>query len=125
MLDRQYELIRDFLILHYYANDREEAFWKDCRNMDIPESLKHRIALYKNRGRIYVEQENLFRLDSWLAVMNGQGIAPNSYDQMIERKDKGKVSRHLASMHSAFIEETKAMSTHDKFIKRHCKSNFV
>ena len=125
MLDRQYELIRDFLILHYYANDREEAFWKDCRNMDIPESLKHRIALFKNRGRIYVEQENLFRLDSWLAVMNGQGITPNSYDQMIERKDKGKVSRHLASMHSAFIEETKAMSTHDKFIKRHCKSNFV
>lgn len=123
--DMHYELIRDFLILHYYVNQREETFWKNCQNMEIPESLKQRIALYKNRGRIYVEKDNLFKLDSWLAVMHGQGLTPKSYDPMTEKKDKEKVSDYMSRLRSAFIKETETMSTHDKFIKRYCKSSFV
>ena len=32
---RDYELIRDFLILHYHLNERDEKFWVDCQTMPI------------------------------------------------------------------------------------------
>ena len=36
----EYELIRDFIILHYYLNERNDSqFWRDMRNIDVPERL--------------------------------------------------------------------------------------
>ena len=83
---RDYELIRDFLILHYHFNERKEPFWQHCQTMDVPKSLQHRIALYKNRGRLFIEDENLFKIDSWLAVLNGQGVKPSAYDPFVDGK---------------------------------------
>ena len=120
---RDYELIRDFLILHYHLNERTEDFWKHCRTMDVPDSLKHKIALFKNRGRISVEEENLFRLDSWLAVLHGQGITPNGYDPLADCHNKDTVGGFLSDVKSSFVRATKAMPTHEEFIDRHCKSS--
>ena len=120
---REYEVIRDFLILHYHVNEREEPFWAYCRNMEIPESLKQRIELFKSRGRLHIEQDNLFKLDSWLAVMYGQGIEPRSYDPMTENSDQEKIKKQMAHVHSAFIKETNNMPSHDQFIQRNCKAN--
>ena len=124
MAARDYELIRDFLILHYHVNEREEDFWKQCRKMEIPPSLRQRIDLYKNRGRLFIEGENLLRLDSWLAVLHGQGIMSDSYDPMTEGKDQTKVAKFLGNIHGSFIKATDAMPTHDQYIARHCKANF-
>src|SRR6478609_1806891 len=42
--DREIESIRDFVILHYHANQRVgEPFWDMVRTMALPDSLKHRI----------------------------------------------------------------------------------
>jgi len=120
---RDYELIRDFLILHYHLNERTEDFWQHCRTMDVPDSLKHKIDLFKNRGRISVEEENLFKLDSWLAVLHGQGITPSGYDPLAECHNKDTVGSFLSDVKSSFVRATKAMPTHKEFIDRHCKSN--
>ena len=42
---RDFEQVRDLLVLHYFANDREEPFWRHCRSVEPPDSLKRRIAL--------------------------------------------------------------------------------
>ena len=48
----EYDYIRDFIILHYHANNRVgEPFWDACRNMSIPDSLRHRIELFREIGR--------------------------------------------------------------------------
>jgi tryptophan halogenase len=40
--DLQYERIRDFLVLHYAANDRYgEPLWDYVRGVELPESLQH------------------------------------------------------------------------------------
>ena len=65
--------IRDFLVLHYYVNQREgSAFWKDCRNMEIPESLNGYLSEFKQTGKITLPNESLFTYESYLQVLVGQ-----------------------------------------------------
>jgi tryptophan halogenase len=121
---RDYELIRDFLILHYHVNERKEDFWQQCQNMEVPKSLKHRIALFQNRGRLFIEHENLFRDDSWLAVMYGQGLEHPAYDPLIDGQDFDKITTSLDKIRKAFANSTLKMPSHDEFISRYCKATF-
>ena len=42
------EKTRDFVVLHYHATQRDDApFWRHCRDMPIPDSLAHRIEMFK------------------------------------------------------------------------------
>ena len=122
---RDYELIRDFLVLHYHVNERPEDFWTMCRTMDIPESLQQRLALFKNRGRLFIEEDNLFKPTSWLAVLYGQGIYPAGYDPMADRKDAAEIYAYLRNVSQAFAKAVEGMPLHDEFIERNCKSEFA
>ena len=69
----EFENIRDFIILHYKLNNRSDsAFWRMCRDMEIPDSLAYKIALFKESGNIF----------SWQQVMIGQGSIPQDYYPM-------------------------------------------
>jgi len=49
------ELVRDFVVSHFHATQRTDtAFWSHCRTMPIPESLEHRIRLFKEAGKLFV-----------------------------------------------------------------------
>jgi tryptophan halogenase len=55
------EHIRDFIVLHYHVTEREDTpFWRYCRNMEIPASLAHRIALFRQTGRVFRVPNELF-----------------------------------------------------------------
>jgi len=52
-MTREYEVVRDFLILHYKLGERSDSdFWRYCRGMSIPDTLQHRIDLFASRGRL-------------------------------------------------------------------------
>src|SRR6476646_495695 len=74
--DFEWETIRDFIAFHYYANRRDGAFWDMCRNMELPERLAHKLALFRANARIVREHEELFTETGWMQVMIGQGIMP-------------------------------------------------
>ncbi|MEM1380985.1 MAG: tryptophan halogenase family protein, partial [Pseudomonadota bacterium] len=72
---KEYARIRDFLVLHYKATERDDtAFWNHCRTMDIPDTLQEKIELFRTTGQIFREEDELFTETSWAAVMLGQGI---------------------------------------------------
>ncbi len=73
----EYEQVRDFIILHYAATTRDDSpLWRHCRTMALPASLAERIAIFRENGRLYRHDNELFSETSWLAVLHGQGIAP-------------------------------------------------
>jgi tryptophan 7-halogenase len=117
----QLEQIRDFIILHYKATERDDTdFWRGCRDMEVPESLKRKIDLFRESGRIFRHEDELFSESSWLAVLLGQGIVPRRWDPMADTVDEGEV-RHTLSRMAPFIRRAaESMPTHAGFIARHC-----
>lgn len=56
---KEYERIRDFIILHYTATARDDSeFWNYCRTMSIPDSLQGKIDLFRNNGQIFREEDD-------------------------------------------------------------------
>ena len=116
----EYERIRDFLILHYHANNRSDPFWRECREMAIPDTLAERIALYRSRGRVFRYQDELFSETSWTAVFEGQGIHPERYDPLADSMPGPRLRATLARMRETMSRGVGALPSHGDFIRRHC-----
>jgi tryptophan halogenase len=117
----EYEQLRDFIVLHYKANRRgDSAFWRACRDMAIPDSLEHKIELFRANGRIFREQDDLFTEDSWLAVMLGQGISPRGYDRLVDRIPRDDLVRNMGLLRDVIARAAASLPTHQAFIARHC-----
>lgn len=119
----EFDSIRDFLILHYHATEREDtAFWRYCKNMSIPDSLKEKIQQFKENGRIHRFNNELFNDLSWFEVMYGQGLRPSGYHALADIFDERELERRLASIKSVVRRSADNMPTHQEFINKFCKA---
>lgn len=117
----EYERIRDFIILHYKVTQREDsAFWRHCQAMDIPQSLQHRLDLYRSSGRAFREGSELFSEISWIQVMNGQGLVAQSYNPMVDLPGEAEVLQYLRNVQTVIQTCADVMPTHSDFIAQHC-----
>lgn len=87
LLNADMDTIKDFLILHYHAQERLDPFWAERREMALPETLIEREEQYRRSGRLMLGAEELFREASWLAVLNGQGIEACDYSPLADALD--------------------------------------
>lgn len=118
------EQIRDFIILHYKANQRQDSeFWQHCRNMQIPDSLQQKIDLYQSSGRIYRENNELFNEISWFSVLQGQGIQPAAYHPMADMMPEPQLHNYLSGIKRAIMAAKQQMPTHNDFISRYCRAH--
>lgn len=115
------ESIRDFIILHYKATQRNDTeFWNYCRTMNIPSSLEERLALYQSNGRLYREGEELFSETSWLAVLVGQGVLPRHYHPLVDAYDVSGMETYLSGVQDVIKRSVESMPTHADYIRQHC-----
>jgi tryptophan 7-halogenase len=119
----EFEQIRDFIVLHYHATRRSDsAFWNHCRTMDVPETLKQRIELFRANGRVYRQNNELFGETGWLQVMLGQGITPQGHHPLADTMAPEQTARTLANVKSVIAQTVSRMPTHEAFIAEHCKA---
>ena len=122
----EYERIRDFLILHYHVNRRDDsAFWRDCRDMAVPDSLRQKIALFAANGRLFRDGEELFTEMSWLQVMVGQGLMPRGHHPLAGLPSEAEVAAHLHNVEQVIARCVQRMPTHAEFIAQHCAASPV
>ena len=115
--------IRDFIILHYKATERDDSpFWRYCKDMEVPDDLMHRINLFKDFGRSFQVEGELFRLDSWTQVMLGQGIVPSSYHPIVDLMSERELQHFLNNVAAEVDNNMAMLSTHQDFIKKYCSS---
>lgn len=121
--DFEFERIRDFLILHYCVTERDDSeFWRYCRNMPIPAELEQKIAQFKRNGRIFRTNNEMFNDLSWLEVMVGQGLMPESFHPLVDLLSETHIEEKLDSIHSVIQRSVDYMPSHQEFIDRHCKA---
>ena len=113
-----YEPIRDFLILHYFANSRSEPFWQQRRDMDLPETLRHKIELFRQHGRVFRYNDELFDVPSWIAVMLGQDIIPEEPDPLAASLPDADVLRAMAELKRSYETAAERLPLASEFIER-------
>jgi tryptophan 7-halogenase len=124
--DMQYERIRDFLILHYTANRRVgEPLWDYVRSMPLPDSLAHKLELFRARAALPGHQYGLFARDSWLAVLVGQGIAPTGYDRLADALPLSTLGERLSEFRNRIQTNVDAMTPHDAFIANYAQATEI
>lgn len=116
--NREIEGIRDFIVLHYHLNQREGSdFWRDCRNLEIPDSLKHRIALFRDAAHVYQDTHDLFRIDSWVQVMLGQRLQPRSYHPATRLMPEPQLKDALASLKQNISKAGTSLPSHEDTLR--------
>ena len=122
--DQQFEdmtQIRDFLILHYKATDRRDsAFWRYCGAMPIPDSLAQKIELFRETGRVFRRHEELFAENSWVQVMLGQGIVPQSHHPIAGKLSDGELAQVLGSIRDKVTRTVAGLPEHQAYIAHYC-----
>lgn len=117
----EWESIRDFLILHYYRNGRPEPFWRRCAEMDVPDDLGDRIALFAASGRISHRSDELFTEVGWLQVLLGQGVTPTGWHPLAGNLSVAQLEELMNLSARAAQNTVGRMPAHDDYLARHCR----
>ena len=118
----EFERIRDFIIMHYHLNERQEPFWQRCRHMAIPDSLTEKLELFQASGRVFREQDELFTEVAWQQVMLGQGMMPNQYHPLADSLSEQQLSELLKNLKNLVGGTVNKLSGHDQYLTQHCRS---
>jgi tryptophan halogenase len=120
-MDEEQLSIRDFLVLHYKATQRDDSeFWRYCRNMPIPDSLQHKLELYQSGSWLARNKQELFGEDSWLAVLEGQHVKAQGYSPLVDSMPDPQLETILRETREVLKQCAGAMPDHDTFIEKQC-----
>src|SRR3546814_6014574 len=119
-MDIEYDRIRDFLILHYIANEPDAPLWERVTTIDPPDTLADNIDRFRHRGHVQAYRDGLFGPPSWQAVFVGQGIEPRAADRLADVLPTAKVEERLASLAATIADAAATAPSHADFIARYC-----
>jgi len=112
-----FEEVRDFILLHYALSERRDtAFWRDCAQLEVPDSLRERIALFKARGAMRDGVDELFRATSWQAVFEGMGVRPRSYNPRLDSLSADVLTRELRNTRRAIQTLVKSAPSYEEVL---------
>jgi tryptophan halogenase len=122
-MDTEYERIRDFLILHYHLNSRDDSeLWRYCRDMEVPESLERKMRLFRHSGVVRQYKDGLFTPPSWLAVYVGQGLVPEHYNPLADAMPAERLLAELDDLHIDIRDRVEEMPKHGSLVARYANS---
>ena len=117
----EFERVRDFIILHYHANERTDSrFWVDRREMSVPDSLAAKLELFRASGRIVEDAEDLFKEIAWLQVMIGQHVEPCAYHPVVDQLTDEQLGGFLGGVRDYVARRVEALPGHRAFLDEHC-----
>jgi tryptophan halogenase len=115
------EGIRDFIILHYKVTQRGDSpYWIDCRDMDIPEHLAHKISLFENSARVFRDNNEVFLERSWAAVMLGQGLEPRDHHPFVDNLSDQQLGNLMTEVKSNVAKIIAQSPGHLQFLQHYC-----
>ena len=114
------EQIRDFIVLHYNLTERtDSAFWRERAAMDIPDTLRSRLDLFRDTGLVSQEKSELFQVDSWLQVMMGQRLQPQGRHHLGRLMSRDQMQTALNGLSTNIANAVARLPTHQDFLDQY------
>ena len=114
---------KDFIILHYLLNNRPEPFWQKCQKVEVPASVKAAVDLFIATGSVPYRDNMLFEEESWVQVMLGQGLKPESWHQLTARMSDDELKTFLDGLHLPIEERLRDVPTHEQYLMKYMDAN--
>ena len=118
----EYARVRDFLIAHYAASRRDEPLWRQCRDMALPDTLAHKLALFDAIGRVPMYELEAHSEASWVAILLGQGRLPRAYDAGADRPPLDQLGTLFGQRRAELERAAERMPAHAQFVDRTCRA---
>jgi tryptophan halogenase len=121
---KEIEHIRDFIVLHYKVTNRDDSpFWRHCRSMPVPDTLAHRIDLFRETARVFKEPNELFAENSWIQVMLGQGIEPEQFHPVTNVLTDQELTRFMRGIKSKVDDTVEKLPNHQHYVEQYCRAD--
>jgi len=89
-------------------------------DLRLPDTLQEKLDLFRSRGRVFRENDELFGEESWIQVILGQGIIPQSYDPLVDVQSEERIGEYLDNVENVIRKCVEVMPTHAQFIANNC-----
>jgi tryptophan halogenase len=120
LISLEYERVRDFIVLHYHATERNDTpFWNYMRTMAIPDSLKYKMEVFRDRGHVVKYKQGMFLETSWHAVYLGQRVVPRRYDPLVDTLDTENVRRYVDEVRALVHRGVGVLPQHKAFLEKY------
>ncbi|MDI7776083.1 tryptophan 7-halogenase [Asticcacaulis sp. EMRT-3] len=121
-----HERIRDYQITHYRLNRlHDRPFWDGLRDMDVPDTLREKLALFEARGLVALGEDETFTSDDWLSIFIGHGLMPKTYDPVVDLVSQDAAIRHVQGLLGFIRERVQDMDSHDAYLELFVAHNFA
>jgi tryptophan halogenase len=118
-MDVNFERVRDFLLLHYVATQRDDSpMWQHFRNLALPESLREKMEAWTTRGFIVKYEFGVFLPPSWIAVMLGQNLQPRGYDRRADAAPRDVLVNNAAAILQGVRAAAQSAPEHADYIRQ-------
>lgn len=123
VMSLEYDRVRDFLILHYHATERDDSeFWNHVRTMNVPGSLDEKLTLFRERGVVMKYRDGLFLAPSWIAVFVGQGVVPKKWDPRADSISIDQAAETLVMLKRHIATTVETLESHREVLSRYCSA---
>jgi tryptophan halogenase len=115
---RQFERVRDFIILHYRLTARRDsALWREMAAMELPDTLAFKIHAWRQTGALHQYGDEGFDATSWLAIHAGMGHWPEHADPALREVAPEAALLGLRQRRADIAAAVAAMPTHDDYLR--------
>jgi tryptophan halogenase len=112
--------------MHYKLTQRNDSdYWDAYRNMDIPEDLAHRLAIFQKNGYASDDDAGLFHVTSWVQVMMGQGLDPEQHHGAGRVLPAAGLKEQLEILKKSVDTNLNKLPSHQDFIQKYCPSSIA
>ena len=92
------------------------GFWRDLREMAVPERLARKIALFRANGSLVQDQYDIFMEPSWAQVLIGQHILPQDNHPLAEGPSDNELREQLVQLAAVKARPLPQLPLHDQWL---------
>jgi len=118
MLGAAWDGARDFVLLHY-LHRREGAPWKLSQGAEPPRSLAQRLELFRYRGRVVLNDEEIFEEADWACALIGQGERPAHHSILAAQMGEEEVLTQFSRIAQVMQSAVQKLPPHQAYLERY------